>query len=49
MGCCNPNYRKAVNDSEQKINAKGKDTLPKGIKLLIVVVLVITLTIIITT
>jgi hypothetical protein len=33
MGCCSPHYRKTVNEQEEKINQKGKDTLPLALKL----------------
>lgn len=28
MGCCNPKYREAVNQEEERINSNGKQTLP---------------------
>ncbi|WP_164525573.1 hypothetical protein [Siminovitchia acidinfaciens] len=34
MGCCGPEYRKAVNEKEEKINEKGKESLPFFIKIL---------------
>ncbi|VEF47747.1 Uncharacterised protein [Bacillus freudenreichii] len=34
MGCCGPDYRKAVNEKEERINEKGKESLPFFIKIL---------------
>lgn len=38
MSCCSPNYRKTVNEHEEKINAKGRDTLPLSAKLLFIAI-----------
>ncbi len=38
MSCCNPNYRKTVNDQEEKVNLKGNDTLPLFIKIIMIVI-----------
>lgn len=34
MGCCSPNYRNQVNDQEEEINQKGKDSLPNLVKII---------------
>jgi hypothetical protein len=34
MGCCSPEYRKVVNEEEEKMNEKGKDTLPLFVKII---------------
>ncbi|WP_162785311.1 hypothetical protein [Bacillus sp. P14.5] len=36
MGCCSPNYRKTVNEEEERINEKGSDTLPFSLKILLI-------------
>lgn len=36
MGCCSPNYRKTVNEEEERINEKGSDTLPFSLKITLV-------------
>ncbi len=33
MSCCRPEYRKVVDEEEQRINEKGKDSLPPFIKI----------------
>lgn len=33
MGCCSPEYRKVVNEQEEKINKNAKDSLPLPIKI----------------
>ncbi|WP_192894805.1 hypothetical protein [Neobacillus notoginsengisoli] len=38
MSCCSPNYRKTVNEQEEKINAKGRDTLPLFAKILLIAI-----------
>lgn len=38
MGCCTPEYRKVVNEKEEEINQKGKDSLPLLLKLIIFLV-----------
>lgn len=40
MGCCSPNYRNTVNEKEQQLNQKGKDTLPVYVKFILVAVCV---------
>lgn len=40
MGCCNPNYRKTVNDQEEIVNLKGNDSLPIFIKIIIIVIVI---------
>ena len=40
MGCCSPNYRKTVNEQEEKINQKGKDTLPLALKIGLAIVMI---------
>lgn len=32
MGCCSPNYRKTVNEQEERVNEKGKDSLHWSVK-----------------
>ncbi|CEG26487.1 hypothetical protein [Bacillus sp. B-jedd] len=44
MSCCSPNYRKTVNEQEEKINAKGRDTLPLSAKILLIAVALAALT-----
>ncbi len=39
MGCCSPNYRKTVNEEEEKINHKGKDSIPLFAKVAIVLII----------
>lgn len=34
MSCCSPEYRKVVNEEEEKVNEKGKDTLPLFVKII---------------
>jgi hypothetical protein len=34
MSCCKPGYREVVNEQEQKINEKGKDSLPLFVKII---------------
>lgn len=38
MGCCNPNYRKVVNEQEEQINQKGSDSLPLTAKIIILLI-----------
>ncbi len=38
MGCCSPEYRKVVKEEEERINQKGKDSLPLWAKMGIVLV-----------
>jgi len=38
MSCCSPNYRKTVNEQEEKTNAKGRDSLPLSAKILLIAV-----------
>ena len=38
MGCCNPNYRKVVQEQEEKINQQKIDTLSAWQKIGILVV-----------
>lgn len=38
MGCCGPNFRKAVSEQEEQLNKNGKDDLPLFAKALIVIV-----------
>ncbi len=33
MGCCSPNYRKTVNEQEEKVNQQGRDTPPLFMKI----------------
>jgi hypothetical protein len=40
MSCCNPEYRKVVNDEERRINEKGKDTVPFFVKIISLLVVV---------
>lgn len=40
MGCCNPNYRKTVNEQEENVNLKGNDSLPFFIKITIIVIVI---------
>lgn len=40
MGCCSPNYRKTVNEEEERVNQKGKESLPFFAKVAIVIVIV---------
>lgn len=35
MGCCSPNYRKTVNEQEEKINRKGTDTPPLVLRIVL--------------
>lgn len=39
MSCCNPNYRKTVNEEEEKVNQKGKDSLPLFAKAIIIIII----------
>lgn len=41
MGCCSPNYRETVNEEENKVNEKGKDSLPLPAKLIFGLIFVI--------
>lgn len=34
MSCCKPGYREVVNEKEEEINEKGKDTLPLSVKVI---------------
>lgn len=43
MGCCSPNYRKTVNEEEEKINQKGLDKLPLLVKIIIIALIVVSL------
>ncbi len=38
MGCCNSEYRKVVNEKEENLNQKGKDSLPLSLKVIMVLV-----------
>lgn len=38
MGCCSPEYRKVVNEEEERVNQKGKDAIPFLTKLIIIVI-----------
>lgn len=38
MGCCSPEYRKVVNEQEEKINKIKNDSLPLPIKISIIVI-----------
>ncbi|WHY82698.1 hypothetical protein [Siminovitchia fortis] len=38
MGCCSPEYRKVVNEKEEKVNEKGRESLPPYVKILSVVI-----------
>jgi hypothetical protein len=40
MGCCNPNYRKTVNEQEENVNLKGNDSLPLFIKIIIIITVI---------
>lgn len=39
MGCCNPNYRKTVNEKEEELNRKGKDSVPLLAKIIILLII----------
>jgi hypothetical protein len=43
MGCCSPNYRKAVNEEEERINEKGSETLPFSLKIIMIIAAVVSL------
>ena len=45
MSCCNPNYRKIVAEKEERVNQKGKDSLPLLAKILLITITVGGLTI----
>jgi hypothetical protein len=38
MSCCRPEYRKVVNEKEEKVNQQGKDSLPLLAKIIIVII-----------
>ncbi|WP_449537531.1 hypothetical protein [Ferdinandcohnia sp. Marseille-Q9671] len=40
MSCCSPEYRKVVQDQEEKVNQHTKDTLPKWAKVASILILV---------
>lgn len=40
MGCCSPNYRKIVNEEEERINQKGRDSLPLMAKAIIGLIII---------
>ncbi|MFE8698911.1 hypothetical protein ACFYKT_21800 [Cytobacillus sp. FJAT-53684] len=40
MGCCNPNYRKTVNEQEENVNLKGSDSLSLFIKIIIIAIVI---------
>ena len=45
MSCCSPEYRKNVNEKEEKVNQKGKDSLPLLVKVIIILITSVGLTI----
>ncbi|MBS4192104.1 hypothetical protein KHA94_18220 [Bacillus sp. FJAT-49705] len=40
MGCCSPNYRKIVNEDEDKVNEKGKESIPLFVKIISAVIII---------
>ncbi|WP_156416274.1 hypothetical protein [Cytobacillus dafuensis] len=40
MGCCSPNYRKIVNEDEDKVNEKGKESIPLLAKMICAVIII---------
>lgn len=38
MSCCNPEYRKVVEEQENKVNQKGKDSLSLSAKITIILI-----------
>ncbi len=40
MGCCSPGNRTIVNEEEEKLNERGKDSLPLGIKIILVLIVI---------
>lgn len=40
MGCCSPEYRKVVNEKEQEVNEKGRESLPLVIKVISIITVI---------
>lgn len=38
MGCCSPEYRKTVNEIEEKVNKNGRDSLPFWFKIISIII-----------
>ncbi|RDI45403.1 hypothetical protein DFR59_10227 [Falsibacillus pallidus] len=40
MGCCSPGNRTIVNEEEEKLNDRGKDSIPIGIKIVSILIVI---------